>query len=857
MSINQVFKTALFILKIQFVCFYVSGQTIADNWFFGHKAGVNFSGNSYTILTSGQLNTIEGVASISDQNGNLLFYTDGDSVWNKQHQVMPNGTGLLGNASATQAALICPTPLDSTRYYIFTLDHLAQSFGCRYSIVDLTLDGGNGDIDTAFKNILIETPVCEKITAVEKCDKSGYWIIIHPYNTSTVKAYELSATGLNTNNPVISNTSVIIDTSNSQGLGYMRATSDGKILGMCHHEGDVSKIELLKFNSTTGQATDPIVIQCTHPDSNAPGWPYGIEFSPNQKHMYISGKNAIFQYTISEYDSATIAESKFIIYKDSFYYGTALQLGPDQKIYNNNGEFLNVINEPNNEGIACDFEMNAVDLLGRYSGFGLPNFLPNTFYNPIPNKVTCIEDSILFEFTLGCADSVKWLFADSGSGSSNTSNDTSVFHSFSDTGTFVVTLIIFYPSIKDTFQNTIVVVSPPDPTVLNDTLLICKGDSSILNARHFGSNYSWSTGSDSSAIKISSAGTYAVTVSNKCSTLIDSILVLEMDTVTIDIQADSILCENETIQISANLNQMITSLTWSNGDTFGIIKSINHIAGSDTTIWISAANSCGEASDTVRITSVPQPDLNWFSDSILCELNDLFIFEPNIEDQLHFMTLDSKALVSDSLSKPWQIEIPGNYYMTAFNVCDTLTKSAFLSPFQRIEVELGADTTICEGDSMYLNATWPNSSYAWSTGQSDSAITVDAEGNYVVTITNTPCQLVEQRQVFFANPPCDSVSCKFSISNVFTPNADGVNDQLTITNNCKNLPYSVSIYNRWGQLVFRDEAFTTDQRSTLIPTINWDGFVNGAPANAGVYFAVIDYNDGGQKSIRANITLLR
>ncbi len=278
-----------------------------------------------------------------------------------------------------------------------------------------------------------------------------------------------------------------------------------------------------------------------------------------------------------------------------------------------------------------------------------------------------------------------------------------------------------------------------------------------------------------------------------CGSVSDSAMVIIDTLPTLELSTGSILCDGDSTSLNALLNTTSVFKNWSNGDTFGFEKSINRITGSDTTIWLSVSSACGEASDTVRIVSVPQPDLSWFSDYILCELNDLFIFEPNIEDQYHFMTLDSNGSIGDSLPKPWQIEIPGNYYMTAFNVCGTLTESAFLSPFQRIEVELGADTTICEGDSLHLNATWPNSGYAWSTGQSDSAISVEAEGNYVVTITNTPCQLAEQRQVFFANPPYDSVSCKFSISNVFTPNADGVNDQLTIANNCKDLPYSVSI----------------------------------------------------------------
>jgi hypothetical protein len=64
-------------------------------------AGLNFSTCTPTVLSDGQVNTEEGVATISDANGSLLFYTDGIKVWNKLHQVMANGTGLMGHPSST------------------------------------------------------------------------------------------------------------------------------------------------------------------------------------------------------------------------------------------------------------------------------------------------------------------------------------------------------------------------------------------------------------------------------------------------------------------------------------------------------------------------------------------------------------------------------------------------------------------------------------------------------------------------------------------------------------------------------------------------------------------------------------
>jgi hypothetical protein len=69
-------------------------QNESAKWYFGATAGLDFMGPP-TILTNGMMNPWEGCASISDAAGNLLFYTDGLSVWNKTHVIMANGTGLM------------------------------------------------------------------------------------------------------------------------------------------------------------------------------------------------------------------------------------------------------------------------------------------------------------------------------------------------------------------------------------------------------------------------------------------------------------------------------------------------------------------------------------------------------------------------------------------------------------------------------------------------------------------------------------------------------------------------------------------------------------------------------------------
>ena len=77
----------------------------------------------------GQLTTNEGCATISSSTGDLLFYTDGITIWNKNHIIMSNGTGLMGDPSSTQSATIVPLPGSSTLYYVFTLDAYGHSNG--------------------------------------------------------------------------------------------------------------------------------------------------------------------------------------------------------------------------------------------------------------------------------------------------------------------------------------------------------------------------------------------------------------------------------------------------------------------------------------------------------------------------------------------------------------------------------------------------------------------------------------------------------------------------------------------------------------------------------------------------------
>lgn len=138
---NKIFKVLLLLLSFNAVA-----QKEANIWYFGGKAGLDFNSGSPVALTNGQLNTLEGCASISTASGNLLFYTDGKNIYNKNHQIMNNGSGLLGHLSTSQSATIVPMPGSASLFYVFTLDAGGGTEGLRYSVIDMSLDGGLGSV---------------------------------------------------------------------------------------------------------------------------------------------------------------------------------------------------------------------------------------------------------------------------------------------------------------------------------------------------------------------------------------------------------------------------------------------------------------------------------------------------------------------------------------------------------------------------------------------------------------------------------------------------------------------------------------------------------------------------------------
>ena len=206
-------KKIVIIFTTLLCCVLSNAQKEASNWYFGDNAGINFNLDTDTVapVNNGQLATDEGCTSISNSDGNLLFYTDGRTVYNANHSIMPNGVGLKGDPSSTQSAIIIPKPNDPNIYYIFTVDTPALDnidYGFNYYVVDLTLDGGLGGVVNN-NGVELLSNTSEKLSAVLKdCQSQEVWVITFGdinggESNRTFFAYEITNSGVNTT-PVIS-----------------------------------------------------------------------------------------------------------------------------------------------------------------------------------------------------------------------------------------------------------------------------------------------------------------------------------------------------------------------------------------------------------------------------------------------------------------------------------------------------------------------------------------------------------------------------------------------------------------------------------------------------------------------------
>lgn len=393
----------IYIIFILFLGFYAYPQGENDNWYFGDKAAVNFAGTPVALTNSAMI-APEACGSVSDAQGNLLFYTDGMTIWDSDHNIMPNGTGLSGTVNSAQVLIIGEIG-NKDRYYVFTTaDSYNNQSYTAYSVVDMTLGGlGStgqplGDVDPAIKNVPVldnnGNPITTgAVTAVPHSNGNDFWILI-PTLTDLL-AFQFDNTGLNTT-PVVNT----LQNSSINGVMYVKASPflntnagfDTLLAIGFTMPVNGSTVDFHRFDSSMGSIVYNFPYSSViFGSSNS----FSVEFSQDGSIAYCSSSmNAFPNNVIVGVDILAMylnqAGSGFtqVILPSNVKVGQ-LQRAKDSEVYYTEigSGFLGKIDNPTNTYNGFSANPTSVFLSGAVSSNGLPQLFPK--------HPGCITDIIL------------------------------------------------------------------------------------------------------------------------------------------------------------------------------------------------------------------------------------------------------------------------------------------------------------------------------------------------------------------------------------------------------------------------------------------------------------------------------
>ena len=774
---------AYFLLMYGNKFLYAQGQ--GNIWYFGNQAGLNFNTSPPTPLLDGQVNTSEGCASIADASGNLLFYTDGIRVWDRTHSQMPNGNGLLGDPSSAQSGVIIPQPGNDSIYYVFTTpDYQSPNIGFRYSIVNMNLNGGLGDVVVASKNTILFSPASEKLAASFHCNNEDIWVVGR--SNQDFYAYLITSTG-------VSATPVITSGITSPSLPYpygMKSSPNGKKIAACYYAANVS--ELYDFDISTGQLSNPVIL--SHASSD-----YGADFSPDGTKLYISliSTKQIYQYDLTAPD---INASKILVGTTGGAYAGQPQLGPDGKIYISeyHSGAVAIIHNPNALGTACNLQASALSLGGRNATFGFPTMISNFFAPPV-NVLTA--DTVCFSspsnFNLSGvfdADSVRWNFGDIGSGLLNTDTGLVVHHIYSESGIFNVQAVVYYPCRTDTVYDTVYIAPVPVAAFSAEnscgTAPVIFHDSSSISSGSI--TWSWDFGDTTNAAISNPSHSYN-TVGSYVVTLIVTSVDGCKDTVNHTVNANPLPVANlsgnnvclgtaTTYTDLSTANDTIANWSWQFGDSASsALQNPTHIYVTHGTypVSLTVTNNFGcKDTNTTTVIVHPLPAANFsfvskcLHDSICFTDLSTVSFGAITSWDWHFADVPSGANDSSDIQNPCHVYTNAG----SFNVTLTVTSDSgcqntaqhpvvvyYLPVAEFTSNNVCLNTTSIFTDSSALSGGGDIvTNWNWNFGDSAFATTANPEhtynaaGSYSVTLivtTNHGCKDTTSHPVsVYSNP---------------------------------------------------------------------------------------------------------
>lgn len=639
-----------FLIGMIFILLFCFGpdtiSQINNSWYFGQNAGISFNTGIPSSKSDGALNTPEGCASVSNASGNILFYTNGVTVYDWTHNIMQNGTGLNGNLNASQSVVIVNKPISSSTYFVFTVDADAGHKGLSYSVIDVGLNLKKGSVIK--KNIKLLDNVTEKLTTAKHCNGKDFWVICHQWNSNKFYAYLVTKDGVDTI-PVISSAGSVHTGNIGNVGGCMKIDNKSQKLALVVTSAGF--LELFSFDALTGKVSNPIKIENLE-------YPYGVEFTDVGNMVYVSGiTGKLYQFNTFNWNKPSIESSRYIVAYSSNLLGS-LQIGPNEKIYLSADmhTYLGVINSPENSGSACSYDPNGLYLNGRKCEAGLPQRVLDSRDFALSITEVCFGDTSAFSVVgeLFRLDSVLWVFGDNTVAPHDTSTLLNPKYKYPFLKNYSVTLFVFYCETVDTIRGVAVVKGPPVVYLGPDTI-ICEKPVYELKPGS-GDTYQWQNGSTASSFIVNQPGIYWVIVGNVCGITIDSVEISAIyPSPILFLGSDTSICEGDSIFLDAG--GCILTYLWHNQDTNRYFT-----AKDSGNYWVKVTNAfgCSSSDDfTLSLLFKPKPDLG--NDTTIC-FGESVTFNGGAPGQTYLWN-------DGSFFHHFIANKSGHYFVTVSNIC--------------------------------------------------------------------------------------------------------------------------------------------------------------------------------------------
>ncbi|MFC2130071.1 T9SS type A sorting domain-containing protein [Bacteroidota bacterium] len=753
-----------------------------NNWYCSNRAALTFNtpDGKPKVLYDNQM--YEGSpASISDVFGNLLFYTNGVTVWNKDHEIMENGDDLFGDPLTIYDAhnnqtLIVPLPGSADIYYIFTTNAISGNDnginnGLYYSIVDMSKNGGLGALTE--KNITFTAPISGQVNGVLHQNGKDIWIITSNKYGSVYLSYLLTESGIVSFTTSRFPRTYPEDKYDFGFFGPLVKSLDGTKFAspFCvsisyfsrYDINNTPYFDIYNFDNSTGKLSNRQNFKDFYHSSvfggintNKPIEIYTIKLSPDGSKLYMmfSGafdtynrqqKKLLYQFDLN-LDSASMINNCITLDIGSADNDELnMQIGPDKKLYYKSISgygCYNVINNPNEKGLNCNLQKNAIPVSGM-----TPTLLPNdVFYFPFVSvqpkgDTVCYGEYLEIKgniITAMPADDISWTGPNGYS-----SNDSNLIFpkATSDlSGYYKLTVV----SNGDTATDSVYVIVYPENT---DTIRIIPSDSAALcryGSLNLGINkprddykYFWSTGDSSAEIIIDKEGMYYVTVSDSNGCLqSDSVRIYIKDLQPeIEIIGNIPACDGDTIVLKTKEEYSVYN--WSTGDSTREIKFTENIRCS---VEVIDSMGCYGISEAVEVLfySVPKTILRG-SETVCIGGEETYCINKTQKDTVIWEVTGGSLLSgvgTDTIYVNWNN--PGIGKIKVQQVSNrgcTGKDSMDIAVIDEVKPEIIPKKPVICGDvEITLRTAIDYESCEWSTSDTTPEITINSAGVYFVKV---------------------------------------------------------------------------------------------------------------------------